>query len=526
MTVPAPTITTDVLVVGAGPAGLATAVSALRHGAGVLVVERRAGISTVPRATGVSTRTMEIFRSWGVDDAVRAGRVDCEPRIAVHHTLAEPPLTEVPIGYPSMREALAVSPAHPVICPQDHIEPLLVEQIRRLGGAVRFGTALVGLRLDAGGYGVRGELVAADGTAVAAVRARFVVGADGTCSPVRTALGIGLERLGTLGEFAQVQFRPDLSALLGRRLHALNVVEHPDATGMLLPVGDGRWTYSQRWFPERGQSLADYTPQRWVALLRTATGLPRLRPQLLAARPFTMAAAVATRYRSGSGFLVGDAAHRMTPIAGIGMNTAIHDGHELGWRLAWVLRGLAGEALLDSYAAEREPAGRANALRSLREGGAEPGDGLPVDIGRGYRSAVIAADGAPSTAVTRLVQQAAPGERAPHVWVRRHGRRCSVLDLFEDRLTVLAGRAGDGWTRAADRLTGMPLQVHVAGRGLSDEHGDLSRTYRLGERSAVLVRPDGVVAWRHDGSCADPVATLAAAVALATGQSTSEALAV
>src|SRR5687767_12271233 len=110
--------TTDVLVVGAGPAGLATALTALRHGASVLVVERRAGTSTVPRATGVSTRTMELFRFWGVDRAVRAGAVDCDPRVAVTHTLAAEPDELVRFTYPSVREALAVSPAYPAICAQ------------------------------------------------------------------------------------------------------------------------------------------------------------------------------------------------------------------------------------------------------------------------------------------------------------------------------------------------------------------------------------------------------------------------
>src|SRR5918997_2675951 len=98
---------TDVLVVGAGPAGLATALTALRHGARVLVVERRNGTSTVPRATGVSTRTMELFRFWGVADAIRARGIDCDPRVAITRTLSAEPAELVPFTYPSMREALA-----------------------------------------------------------------------------------------------------------------------------------------------------------------------------------------------------------------------------------------------------------------------------------------------------------------------------------------------------------------------------------------------------------------------------------
>ncbi|TQM46109.1 putative polyketide hydroxylase [Pseudonocardia cypriaca] len=497
--------TTDVLVVGAGPAGLATAITALRHGARVLVVERRGGTSTVPRATGVSTRTMELFRFWGVARAVREGAIDCDPRVAITRTLSAEPDELFPFSYPSMREALAVSPTYPALCSQDHIEPVLAAEIRRLGGEVRFGTELAELRTTPDG--VHAELGPAG-----SVRARFVVGADGARSAVRTALGIGWEHLGSLGEFVNVLFRPDLAALLGRRLPGISFVKHPDAECVLLPVGAGRWTATRRWFPEHGESAADYTPARWTELLRTATGLPGLQPELLATGAFAMAADVAATVRSGPAFLVGDAAHRMTPQGGIGMNTAIHDGHELGWRLAWVVRGLAADALLDSYAAEREPLGRALAARSLREE-REPDDGLPTDLGRTYRSPVVADDGAaPAQGHSRTAR---PGERAPHVWVRWRGRRVSVLDLFEDRLTVLTGHRGEGWRHATPR--GVPIDVLVAGQDLPDPNRALRAAYRLEPHSAVLVRPDGIVAWRHDGRCRDRGAALAGAVETTLG---------
>jgi putative polyketide hydroxylase len=177
------------------------------------------------------------------------------------------------------------------------------------------------------------------------------------------------------------------------------------------------------------------------------------------------------------------------------------------------VRGLAGDALLDSYAAEREPVGRANAERSLRRGEPDRADGLPGDLGRTYLSTVLAgAEPAPP----RCDRAARPGERAPHAWIRHEGRRCSVLDLFDRRLTVLAGPDGDPWRAAASRLRGIPLQV------LSAEPG-LRRAYRLGSGSAVLVRPDGIVAWRHDGPACDPASVLSDAVSTSLGRASAPA---
>jgi hypothetical protein len=240
--------------------------------------------------------------------------------------------------------------------------------------------------------------------------------------------------------------------------------------------------------------------------------MPDLQIDLIGALPFTMAATVARRFRAGPGFLVGDAAHRMTPVAGIGMNTAIHDGHELGWKLAWVARGLAGEALLDSHEAERRPVGWANAARSLRRDDPDPADGLPGDLGRTYRSPVVVAPDTDEPPAVRTDRAARPGERAPHVWVRVDGRRAALLDVLADRFTLITAD-GAGWERAA---TG-PVRTLVAGRDV-DDRGRVARAYRLASGSAVLVRPDGIVAWRHDGPCADRRATLARAVDVALGR--------
>lgn len=483
--------TVDVLVVGAGPAGLTAAITLARHGVDVLIVERHSGTSPFPKATGVSTRTMELFRTWGVEDRIRAGAMPVQPFLAVSATLAGPRFATVPFGYPTEEIARTVSPTAASCCPQDHLEPVLLDHLRAVGGQARFDTTVTGFTADADGVTVQVRDIASGRTHP--IRARYLIGADGPRSRVRTRAGIGIEDLGTIGQFVSVTFRADLTRRLPQVPCAINAVEVDGAAGLFVPTStDDRWIYAREWHPENGDALEDWTSQHCVAMLRAGTGLPDLDPTILGVLPFAMGGHVATAFRSGRVFLAGDAAHRTTPVGGTGMNTAIHAAHNLGWKLAWVLHGWAGEALLDTYETERRPVGRANVLRSLRQGPEPSADGLAEDLG---------------------VRYAGGSERAPHVWIERVGRLVSTLDQFDGRLTVVA--AGGRWDPAVAELAaaGMPVAVLEAG----SLGGELARRYGLdAEGPAVLVRPDGYVARRLPATT-DPRAALRAAVAATLG---------
>ena len=143
--------THDVLVVGAGPAGLTTAVALARHGIDVLVVERHAGTSPFPKATGVSTRTMEVLRSWGLDQQARAGGMRVRPVISVSDTLIGPEHAAESFNYPTAEQALAVSPTTPAYLPQDHLEPVLLGHLVERGGTVRFHTEVTDLQISSSG---------------------------------------------------------------------------------------------------------------------------------------------------------------------------------------------------------------------------------------------------------------------------------------------------------------------------------------------------------------------------------------
>jgi 2-polyprenyl-6-methoxyphenol hydroxylase-like FAD-dependent oxidoreductase len=521
--------TYDVLIVGAGPTGLTTAGVLAGAGVRALVVDRHAGVSPFPKATGVSLRTAELLRSWGLEDRLRAGAVPVRLAFSTSATLADPDYAEHSFGFPVDEELGSLTPTTALCCPQDHVEPVLLEHLRSHGGEVRFRTELTSLAMrDDGATATLHDLRSG---ATYAVQARFVVGADGPASTVRRLLGIDTEEVGRLGEWLAVTFRADLGGVVGDRRYLLHAVDTEEAAGLFLPSSnDHRWFYAWEWHPEQGEVLADWPPERCTARLRAATGAPGLEPEILRLNPFTMAGNVATAFRAGNGFLVGDAAHRMTPRGGMGMNTAIAAAHNLGWKLAWVLRGWAGEALLDSYEAERRPVGVRNTLRSLSLEEWQPGEGFAGDVGAVYRSDVIlpgedAGPAAGEPALAEIPSLAVPGARAPHTWIELAGRRMSSLDLFDGRLTLLTGRHGLRWRRVADELAsgGLPLVTHSLGGDLRDLDGELARRYGIGTDGAVLIRPDGHVGWRRATAALDPAALLREAVGRVLGDIPGEA---
>jgi putative polyketide hydroxylase len=476
---------TPVVIVGAGPAGLAAAIELARYGVGSLLVERHDGLSPLPRATGISTRTMELVRSWGLERRVRAGEMEVRFESWLTGSLASPHGVAEPIGFPDRGRAALVSPTAPAAVPQDHLERVLLAHLRRHPtGEVRFGTELVALDQDADG--VTAVLRDRATGASSSVRSRYLIAADGAHSTVRAALGIGMEGPDHLEEIVSVLFRAPLWRVAGERRYGLYMIAHPEAAGVLVPSGnDDRWIYGRAWDP-RNERLEDYPPSRLAGLIRAAAGVPDLDPRILRVGAFSFAAQLAERYHAGRALLAGDAAHRITPRGGTGMNTAVHDAYDLGWKLAWVLRGWAGEELLDSYEAERRPVGARNAARSATETSREVARYLADDL----------------------------GGRVAHAWVRRGRRRVSTIDLLGPGLTLLTGPDGASWRGPAAWLQAPPpLEVQAL---------DATAAAALGipRHGAVLARPDGRVVARWSAATDGSAAELRQAVRQPTGLAT------
>ena len=454
-----------VLVVGAGPAGLTAAISLARHGVRCLLIERRAELSGLPRAASVSTRTMELLRSWGLEQDVRAGGVEVEWRQWTGHTLSDVGEAH-PTSFPTREQSIVVSPTGPACVPQDYLEPVLLRHLRSLAAArVEFGTELVSL--DRLAVGARAVLRDVGTGATRTVHARFVVAADGARSATRQILGISMRGHDHLSAAIATLFRAPLWELLGERRYIIYSVTHPEAAGVFVPAGRGdRWTYGVE-FATSPAPLTGYTTERATSLIRLGTGVPDLQPQIERIGAFSFAAQLAESFRRGSVFLVGDAAHRVTPRGGTGMNTAIRSAHDLGWKLAWVLRGWADPLLLDSYETERRPAARHNVVRSADPHGGARGveQELHVDL----------------------------GGRIPHLWLGAPAEGVSTLDLLGPGFTLFTGPNGQPWRSAATARTA-PVPVDV--RPLDEL---TAQAMGVGRNGALLARPDGIPAgsWLH-----------------------------
>jgi putative polyketide hydroxylase len=461
------TTSVPVLIVGGGPAGLVTAITLARYGVECLLVERREELSDEPRATAISVRSMELLRSWGLESEVMDGALDVNFRGRIGETLTGPG-SLMTLGYPTPEEAAAVSPVAPVCAPQDHLEPVLLRHLEGLRPArVCLGTELVDLAV--GESGVRARIHDARRGRTETVSARYVVGADGVRSRVRDALGVAVHGPGVVGDAVAVLFRAPLWERIERPHHVIYSVTHPEAEGAFVPSGRGdRWAYGFGGEPGTLSSEA-VEEAAVIARIRSGAGIPELDPRIERIGRFQFAASLAERFRAGSAFLAGDAAHRVTPRGGTGMNTAIRDGHDLGWKLAWVLKGWAGDELLDSYEAERRPVAEHNMRRSVDPNGSvrEVADELRMDL----------------------------GGRIPHAWVGSAAERTSTLDLLGPGLTLFT-TADAPQPDLAGTSAGAPMTVR-------ELPPPAARALGIGPYESLLARPDGVPTRRSADAAAD-----------------------
>ncbi|WP_246294825.1 FAD-dependent oxidoreductase [Piscinibacter koreensis] len=519
---------TPVLVVGAGPVGLALAGDLAWRGVECLLVEKSDGVITQPRMDMVGIRTMEFCRRWGIVPWVESAGYNRDyPQDCAWVTdLNGYEFGREPFPAPSQEKCPPQSPQKRERCPQNFFDPVLLRFARQSGRVtLRHETELTGL--DDRGSHVVATLAEAKSGRTETVEAEYVVGCDGGASRVRQWLGIGMTGDAVLTYTTNVIFRCEGLERLHTKAPAYRYIFiGPEGTWATLVAINGRdqWRFSLVGDDQR-RAVGEDEVRR--AIVR-AVGR-EFEFEILSMLPWVRRQLVADHYRKGRVFIAGDAAHLTSPTGGFGMNTGIQDAVNLSWKLAAVLQGWGGDALLDTYESEQQPV----AVRNVSEAGdnlkrmlsprilkPDPAvfdrDGPDIDAARreygarytemmkrewfsigihlGYvyeGSPILVPDGTPRPPdeVSRYVQTARPGSRAPHVWLEP-GR--STLDLFGREFVLLRFGAEpppvDAIVAAA-AAAGVPLRV------VDIEHEEAERVY---ERRLVLVRPDGQVAWRAD----------------------------
>lgn len=533
-----------VLIVGGSLVGLCTSLFLGRHGIRHMLVEKHAGTSTHPRGRGINVRTMEVFRVAGVDTQIR----DAAAVLADNHGILQGgSLTgddqewlfkEIDAGGALAR----LSPSTWCLCSQNDIEPVLMSLTPSMGADLWFSTELLSFEQDE--KGVTALVKSLETGEHSTVRADYLVAADGPRSPVREQLGIGQSGPGDLFHNVSITFRSRrLADVVGDRRFIVCYLTKPDADGALLPVDNReQWVFHAPWHPEQGEILEDFTDERCADHIRRAVGAPDLDVEITGKAQWHAAERVAQQYAADRVFLVGDSAHEMSPTGAFGSNTGIQDAHNLAWKLAAVLEGSADPRLLRTYEAERLPVARATSERASARsaehshpgyapapgaGGGRQGGVLSVAMGYRYnQGAVLGTDPAQPVVPERMQLSGDPGTRAPHMWLSRSGGRVSTLDLYE-RAFVLLGSPGTAWVPAARRTgerLGMRLDAYAIGAGpdadlIPADGGDWAELHGTTPQGAVIVRPDGFVAWRSTEAVADPEAVLHEVLSTLLGRS-------
>lgn len=354
----------DLLIVGAGPAGIAASMFASKLGLTHTVVERRSGLHRHPQAHVIKTRSLEILRRFGLDATIHAAGTPVEHQRFTTWcaTLSGPEYGRIDLlGRKGPCDRFfSVSPSYPANLSQNKLEPILYDCAKTLGG----GTFLFDTEcLSATTKDNHAIATLRCNDTVYEERARFIIAADGAASGVRAGLGIDFEGPNALAHFCAVHIESDFTPLVQHMPGVLYWILNPEISGVFI-VHDMKTTQVFMFpYDPNKTDKASFTTAYCENLVRSAIGCDH--PfKISTVDTWTMSAQVAEQYRSDRVLIAGDAAHRFPPTGGLGLNTGLQDINNLMWKLKFVIEGRAPIEFLDTYTRECRPVAQRNCSRS------------------------------------------------------------------------------------------------------------------------------------------------------------------
>lgn len=554
---------TDLLIVGAGPAGLLAAIIAAQLGLRFQIIEARDRLHPEPSAHVLKTHSMEVYRRVGVADAIFAHSTPDELQRCIVWCES---LTGLCYGRLDLTGKKGLSPRFSRISPvcsanvpQNILEPLLKARLAELVGTdpVRFGQRLVDFTQNKEGVSAR----VSDGSETREIRARFILGADGAGSQVRRSAGIAMEGPPALAHFLAIHITSDAMPILARHPGVVFFLRAPALSGFFIvhqPVGsqvfmlriDPEKTPPESFDEAQCRQIVDQVIGRAHDYAITSVG------------SWIMSAQIARQYREGRALLVGDAGHRFPPTGGLGLNTGVEDVENLIWKLNAVLRGKANESLLDSYEQECRPIAIRNTEQSVRNNermqivetalGGDRGDAMLLATIRELEAneahpqfailktavenqidhfaflelemAARLTEGAfipsrrelptPVAPLEGYQPSFAPGSYVPHFWLSADRSAIDALDFGRFTLFVPEGAQGR-WSAALAAIEGdyLPVEIVVLDGSMRSDQASVA-DYWGDEPFAMLVRPDGRIAWVEPTSESNGVSGLEDALAM------------
>ena len=351
-----------VIIIGGGPVGLSAAISLAYQGIQSILIEKHPTTTDHPKARGVNGRSMELFRSWGLEDPLEQHKM---PKNVGRFTWLEDFQGKEITRVQATVDYSQYSPTTSALISQDDLEQELFKKAQRMDLIdLRFNTEMLNVFQD--DEKVTVEILKKETNQKDILTAQYLIAADGAHSSLRNLFNIEMEGVDNLGVFCNIYCEMNIDKYVKHRPSAGFMFTRPDLRGtfILSKNCQKKWLIGIR-LESRNLTKESFTDEFCVDFIKNIINDPEIEVHLINKSFWTMAALIAKQYRVGRVFLAGDAAHRLPPTGGYGMNTGVQDVHNLAWKLAMVINNQADDSLLNTYFTERAQIARTNIFWSI-----------------------------------------------------------------------------------------------------------------------------------------------------------------